>query len=246
MADINQALTFALAGVPASAVQGGVAQGASGFSVLASATWTANREEEPVSEVNSKVGIRHGLASGVWRGRLQKGPGASAAIALKVTGVILGEEIQNFVPLLFRRLFGEQALHFLDSVFHGGESVDRSSVAGSSLNSHGTGLLELGGDRRAFGGEGGPGLDAESGGDFLEAKEPTADQSKGAGVLDPAESKTAVLGTQAGNVGLPGPNGDRGGPRNSQDRTQRGVEYSLELIKPRPGFKVSSEEVVHA
>ena len=92
VADINQALTLALAGVPASAVQGGVAQGAVGFSVLASAVRTAKWEEEPVSEVNSKAGIRHGLASGVWRGRLQKGPGASAAIALKVTGVILGEE----------------------------------------------------------------------------------------------------------------------------------------------------------
>ena len=70
VAGINQALAFAFAGVPSSAVQGGVAKAAIGFAVLASGVWRANRKQKPVTKHGAKVGIRHGLASGVLWGWL--------------------------------------------------------------------------------------------------------------------------------------------------------------------------------
>ena len=52
-------------------------------------------------------------------------------------------------------------------------------------------------------------MDAESRSNFLEAEEPTANQSEGAGVLDTAKGKAAIFGTQTGNVGLLWANGFR-------------------------------------
>ena len=162
MTGIDQSLTLAFARMPASAIQGCVAEAAVGLAVLASAVGRADSKQEPVPQASAEVSIRDGFASCVLRCWEEEGAGTSATIALEVASVVFSEECQDLVPLLFGCLLGEQALHFGNSVFHGGEPVDRSSVAGSSLNSHGTGLLELGGNCRAFGGEGGPGMDAAS------------------------------------------------------------------------------------
>ena len=70
MSSINQALTFALAGVSASAVKRSVAKAPVGFAVLASAVGRANREKKPVTQAGAEVNIGHGLARGIFRGRL--------------------------------------------------------------------------------------------------------------------------------------------------------------------------------
>ena len=244
VASINQALTLALAGVSASAVKWGVAEAAVGLSVLASAVRRANREKEPVTKAGAEVSIRHGGASAVlWCG-LKESASASAAIALEVASITISEERQHFLSLLCCGLLGEHALHFLNSVFHGGEPVDRCPVAGAAFNRHGTGLLELSGDSRAFAGESGPGVDAKCGSNFLEAKEPTANQGERAGVLYTGEGKAPILSAQACNVCLLKANGDRASPRDGKDRSQSGVQNPLELVKPRASFQVGSEKVV--
>ena len=190
------------------------------------------------------MSIGHRCARAVLRCGLQESASASAAIALKVAGIVVSEESKHFIPLLFGGLLGEHALHFLNSVFHGGEPVDRCPVAGAAFNRHGTGLLELSGDSRAFAGESGPGVDAKCGSNFLEAKEPTANQGERAGVLYTAEGKAPVLSAQACNVCLLKANGDRASPRDGKDRPQSGVQNPLELVKPRASFQVGSEKVV--
>ena len=141
MASINQALTLALAGVSASAVKRSVAKAPVGFAVLASAVGWANREKKPVAKAGAEVSIGHRCARAVLRCGLQESASASAAIALKVAGIVVSEESKHFIPLLFGGLLGEHALHFLDSVFHGGEPIHRNSVAGTASNSHGTIVL---------------------------------------------------------------------------------------------------------
>ena len=69
--------------------------------MLAGAVGRAHGEKEPVSEVESEVGIRHGLASGFLWGGKQKRSSASAAIALEIDSVIINEQFQDFLSLLF-------------------------------------------------------------------------------------------------------------------------------------------------
>ena len=246
VAGINQALAFALAGMSASAVQGRVAQATVGLAVLTSAVGRADREQEPILEDSAKVGIRHWLASGVLRRRLQESASAGAPIALEIACVVLGEESQHIFPLLLGGLFGESALHFLDLVFHRAEPVHRNAVTGPAFNSHGAGLLQLAGNSWTLAGEGGPGVDPKSRSHFFEAKEPTADEGEGASVLDSAKSKATVLGAQAGDVSLLRAKRDGVRSRGGQDSTQRSGEDPLKLVKPGPTLQVSSEEVVDA
>ena len=83
---------------------------------------------------------------------------------------------------MFRSLLGEDA-HFGNTVLHRREPIHRLAVAGALFNSHGAGLLEAGAERRAFSGEGGPRLDAKGGGNLFQAKKPTTNESKRAGVF---------------------------------------------------------------
>ena len=70
---------------------------------------------------------------------------------------------------------------------------------------------------------------------------PTDSPQSGSG-----ERKAAIFSAEAGDVSLLWPNCYRVGPRGGQDSSQGGVEDSLELVEPRSGFQVSSEEVVDA
>ena len=89
-------------------------------------------------------------------------------------------------------------------------------------------------------------MDAEGGSNFLEAEEPTANQSEGAGVLDTAKGKAAIFCTQTGNVGLLWANDFRIGAGGRHNSPQSAVEDPFELVEPRPCFQVGPEEVVHA
>ena len=116
MASINQALALAFAGMPASSVKRGVAEAAVSFAVLASTVRRADSEQEPVSQVCAEVGIGDGLASGVLGRWEEEGARASATIALEVASVVVGEQLQHFVPLSFGGLLGQEALHLWDGI----------------------------------------------------------------------------------------------------------------------------------
>ncbi len=141
VAGVHEALAFAFAGMSASAVKGGVAEAAVSFAVLASAVGRAHGEKEPVSEVESEVGIRHGLASGVLGRWEEEGASTSAAVALEVAGIVFGEQGKHFITLLLGGLLGEDALHLWDGMFHRVQPVDRGAIAGPALDGNAAGLL---------------------------------------------------------------------------------------------------------
>ena len=113
---IDQALALAFASMPSSRVQRGVAKAAVGFAVLACSVCGANREQETIPKAGAEVGIWHGLASSFFWCRKQESTSASTAIALEVASIIVSEQGQYFLTLLFGSLFGEDALHLRDSI----------------------------------------------------------------------------------------------------------------------------------
>jgi len=116
--------------MPASSVQGGVAKAAVSFAVLASAVRRTNSKQEPVSQGGAEVSIGDGLASGLLGRWEEVGSSTSATIAL---------QLQHFVPLFFGSLLGQETLHLWDGMFHLAQPVDRSAVAGPTLDSHAAG-----------------------------------------------------------------------------------------------------------